>query len=75
MVMTKTSGFGCMECGRKFKTVSAAEKASSAGCPKCGGVDIDLADDDPAPEPVHHMNDGICAIPGCKEHTFKEVIR
>jgi hypothetical protein len=40
----KTSGFACQECGHKFKTVKAAEKASfgDAGCPKCGGSDIDL---------------------------------
>jgi len=40
----KTSGFACMECGHKFKTVKAAEKASFGpnGCPKCGGSDIDL---------------------------------
>jgi hypothetical protein len=31
-----------MECGRKFKTVKAAERASWNGCPRCGGVDIDL---------------------------------
>lgn len=37
------SGFACMECGKKFRTVKAAEKASSVGCPKCGGCDIDLA--------------------------------
>lgn len=38
------SGFACMECGHKFKTVKAAEKASfgDKGCPKCGGSDIDL---------------------------------
>lgn len=41
---TKTdSGFACMECGKKFRTVMAAEKAQSVGCPKCGGSDIDLA--------------------------------
>lgn len=34
--------FACMECGKKFKTVRAAEKASYFGCPKCGGVDIDV---------------------------------
>lgn len=45
--MTKTtSGFACMECGKKFKTVRAAEKASSVGCPKCGGCDIDLSSPD-----------------------------
>lgn len=42
--MTKQgSGFACMECGKKFRTIKGAEKASSIGCPKCGGVDIDLA--------------------------------
>lgn len=40
--MKKHSGFGCMECGKVFRTIKAAEKASSVGCPKCGGVDIDL---------------------------------
>lgn len=34
--------FSCMECGHKFRTVRAAEKAFSQGCPKCGGSDIDL---------------------------------
>lgn len=35
--------FECLECGKKFKTVAAAEKASMDGCPKCGGVDIDFS--------------------------------
>jgi hypothetical protein len=35
--------FKCLECGRKFKTARAAERAASNGCPGCGGVDIDLA--------------------------------
>jgi hypothetical protein len=45
------SGFACMECGHKFKTIKAAERASfgDKGCPKCGGSDIDLARD-PAPK-------------------------
>lgn len=34
--------FCCQECGRKFKTTKAAEKASMNGCPKCGGCDIDV---------------------------------
>lgn len=34
--------FCCLECGRKFKTVKAAEKAANNGCPGCGGVDIDI---------------------------------
>jgi len=37
----KDSGFQCKECGHKFKTVKAAEKASNSGCPKCGSSDID----------------------------------
>ena len=33
-----------MECGYKFKTVKAAERAAfDKGCPGCGGADIDLA--------------------------------
>lgn len=36
--------FKCMECGRKFKTAKAAERAAfgDRGCPGCGGSDIDL---------------------------------
>jgi DNA-directed RNA polymerase subunit RPC12/RpoP len=34
--------FKCMECGRKFRTARAAERAANNGCPKCGGVDIDI---------------------------------
>lgn len=39
------SGFACMECGYKFRTIKAAERAAfgELGCPKCGGSDIDLA--------------------------------
>ena len=39
-----------MECGHKFRTLKAAERAAfgDAGCPKCGGADIDLA---PVAEP------------------------
>lgn len=32
----------CQECGRKFRTVQAAERAASDGCPNCGGVDVDV---------------------------------
>jgi DNA-directed RNA polymerase subunit RPC12/RpoP len=35
--------FVCNECGKKFFTVKAAEKASWSGCPQCGGGDIDIA--------------------------------
>jgi len=34
--------FECQECGRKFKSVKAAERASSNGCPRCGSTDIDI---------------------------------
>ena len=34
--------YACLECGRKFKTTKAAERAADQGCPKCGGCDIDL---------------------------------
>lgn len=42
---TETSGFACMECGHKFRTIKAAEKAAfgDKGCPKCGSSDIDLS--------------------------------
>ena len=42
LAKTKTSGFKCMECGKKFRTVKAAERASFNGCPGCGGLDVDL---------------------------------
>lgn len=31
----------CLECGRTFKTMAAAERAAWSGCTKCGGVDVD----------------------------------
>lgn len=34
--------FACQECGHKFRSTKAAERASMNGCPKCRGVDIDL---------------------------------
>ena len=34
--------FQCQECGKLFKSVSAARKASNDGCPKCGGCDVDV---------------------------------
>jgi len=37
------SGWECQECGHRFRTVRAAERASMDGCPKCGGVDVDLS--------------------------------
>lgn len=42
--MPSENCFFCQECGHKFKTVRAAEKASFSdrGCPGCGGSDIDI---------------------------------
>jgi transcription elongation factor Elf1 len=34
--------FQCQECGKKYYSAKAAERAASCGCAKCGGVDIDL---------------------------------
>jgi len=34
--------FKCQECCKKFYNVETAEKAADLGCPKCGGVDIDI---------------------------------
>jgi predicted nucleic acid-binding Zn-ribbon protein len=45
----------CLECGRKFKTTAAAERAADRGCPKCGGVDVDL---DNRPKPTTKPVDG-----------------
>ena len=41
---TKRPEYVCLECGKKFYTVKAAERAMNGddGCPKCGGSDIDL---------------------------------
>ena len=33
----------CWECGQRFRTARAAERAINDGCPGCGGVDIDIA--------------------------------
>jgi len=34
--------FKCMECGKKFYSVTAAENAAWNGCPKCNGGDIEV---------------------------------
>ena len=47
----------CLECGRKFATAAAAEKAAfgDRGCPKCGGSDIDDVPDEKAnAAPITH---------------------
>lgn len=42
-----TSGMGwyCQDCGHRFKTVAAAQRAmdSDRGCPKCGAADVDFS--------------------------------
>jgi Zn finger protein HypA/HybF involved in hydrogenase expression len=38
----KKPAFECLECGKKFYSTKAAERATDKGCPGCGGVDIDL---------------------------------
>jgi DNA-directed RNA polymerase subunit RPC12/RpoP len=38
----KKADYICLECGKKFYSTKAAERASWNGCPNCGGVDIDL---------------------------------
>lgn len=45
--MKKRALFECQECGRKFYSVAAAEKAmfGDTGCPGCGGSDIDESSD------------------------------
>lgn len=40
---TAPRDFACQECGKTF-SLKGAERASSNGCPKCGGSDIDLAE-------------------------------
>ena len=39
--------YACLECGHRLGSAAAA-KACDNGCPKCGGVDIDIARE-PAP--------------------------
>jgi len=38
----RTPQYECLECGKKFYTTAAAERASYNGCPKCNGVDIEI---------------------------------
>ena len=45
--------FACLECGKRFRTVNAARRATLEGCPNCGGVDIDEAPPTPAEEARH----------------------
>lgn len=53
----KTVGahFHCLECGQKFRTLRAAERASFGpeGCPGCGGSDIEFGDVCPPDPPVY----------------------
>ena len=38
----RTPMYECLECGKKFYSTAAAQRASYNGCPKCNGVDIDI---------------------------------
>jgi hypothetical protein len=60
-----------MECGRKFRTVEAAERAyfGSSGCPTCGGHDIDEDDTDNTDEPKS-MDDTI--LEGMRTSSLKD---
>lgn len=51
--------YKCLECGRKFRTTKAAERATNKGCPGCGGVDIDLDTDAPLPPTVRTTVHGV----------------
>ena len=43
-VHEKQPEFVCLECGHKFYSVHAADKAASGdGCPSCSGSDIEVA--------------------------------
>lgn len=38
----KQWGWYCQECGHRFQSAAAAERAVFGdGCPKCGGTDVD----------------------------------
>lgn len=53
-----TNEWHCQECGRGFGSTKAAERASSNGCPKCGGTDIDVGEPHPYrfPRPEDFMS-------------------
>jgi Zn finger protein HypA/HybF involved in hydrogenase expression len=37
------AAYRCMECGHPFRTERVAVRAMENGCPKCHGLDIDIA--------------------------------
>lgn len=42
-ILEKQAEFVCLECGHKFYSVHAAEKAAFGdGCPSCNGSDIEV---------------------------------
>lgn len=47
-ILQEQAMFRCLECGKKFRTTAAAQRAVHNGCSGCGGADIDL-DMDPTP--------------------------
>jgi predicted nucleic acid-binding Zn-ribbon protein len=61
--------YKCQECGRKFRTTKAAEKASFDGCPGCGGVDIDI---DPEARPTVRRREARPPVSGYQRGTDME---
>lgn len=79
-------GFQCMECGKKFRSVKAAENAQQNGCPKCGGTDIDLAEHEEDRTDLWHpdkdvKNPGLptdkpkAAVPADKGHALLKALK
>jgi hypothetical protein len=54
--------FFCQECGHKFRTIKAAERAAfgHVGCPTCGSSDIDLGKPAPRHSDAKYAQD--CAV-------------
>jgi hypothetical protein len=60
--------FKCQECGKKFRTVAAAERAANNGCPGCGGVDVDVdTESKPARKSAKCVGCGQPTRHGCPE--------
>lgn len=74
-IMPKTNemAWHCQECGRKFRTAKAAERAAMGddGCPGCGGSDIDFSSPPVKTAPMfdafgHQINPNQCAVDAWK---------
>jgi hypothetical protein len=62
----------CLECGRKFRTTNAAERAANNGCPNCGGVDVDLDVETPQERAETTCNCG-SGLPSWWEHDGNDI--